>query len=308
MTTVWLPLLASVLLALAAPALHRRLTPQHGVLTLTALAVIAAGCWLLALGLLGATVVAAVPRLAGLGHWSLPALAAGDRVPTFVAVTAVALLAGHLLAAVRAVVERCHELLRAHRVVRAFPATTLVVLADAAPRAYAVGGLTGGRIAVTRGMLDALDDAERGAMLAHEQAHLDGRHHLLRLVVGLAATVDPLLRRLPRLVEQGTERWADEATAAATGDRRLVARALSRAALATLVAERPAVAPRPAFDGCDVPGRIAAMLAPAPRASLRPVVVSAVLAVAVLAATAGAAQDVDGMFDAAARVGPVAQG
>ncbi|MFF0725410.1 M56 family metallopeptidase [Streptomyces sp. NPDC004134] len=35
------------------------------------------------------------------------------------------------------------------------------------------------RIVVTQGALDALTDAELRAVLAHERAHLDGRHHLL---------------------------------------------------------------------------------------------------------------------------------
>ena len=53
----------------------------------------------------------------------------------------------------------------------------LTVLDDAGPDAYALPGRPGA-IVVTTGMLRALDPAEREVLLAHERAHLAGRHHL----------------------------------------------------------------------------------------------------------------------------------
>lgn len=301
---VGLPLAASALLALAAPILQRRLAPVSAVLTLTGLAVLAAGCRLVALGLLAVTAVAALPAWASLGHG--PFSSTPDRVPVAVALVAAALLLGHVRRVVPVAMRAGRQLHDAERVVRNAAPARLILLPDSAPQAFAVGGITGGRIAVSAGMLAALDVPERSAMLAHEQAHLDGHHHVLKLAVALAAAADPLLRRLPALVEQSTERWADETTATRVGDRRLVARALSRAALASLQQQR--AAPGEAFERCDVPGRVRALLQPAPSSSLRPAAVAALLALLVVGATAGAARDVDAMLDVARATGSAAPG
>jgi hypothetical protein len=85
---------------------------------------------------------------------------------------------------------------------------------------------------VTAGMREALDHAGRAALLAPERAHLAGFHHLYTSAARLAAAANPLLRPAARAVEYTVERWADEEAAAAVGDRRLVAHAIGRAALA----------------------------------------------------------------------------
>ncbi|BBY52723.1 hypothetical protein MARA_61910 [Mycolicibacterium arabiense] len=54
-------------------------------------------------------------------------------------------------------------------------------------------------IVVTRAALDALDDAQLGAVVAHERAHLRGRHHL---ILALTRSLSTLLPRL-RLFTQG---------------------------------------------------------------------------------------------------------
>ncbi|MFE4520086.1 M48 family metalloprotease [Kitasatospora sp. NPDC056783] len=88
------------------------------------------------------------------------------------------------------------------------------------------------RVVVSEGMLKALGPSERAVLFAHERAHLRGRHHVLSALVDLAAAVHPALARLEPALEFHLERWADEAAAAAVGDRGLAAAAIARAALA----------------------------------------------------------------------------
>jgi Zn-dependent protease with chaperone function len=42
-------------------------------------------------------------------------------------------------------------------------------------------------------LLEALDEPGRAALLAHECAHLAGRHHLFTTVAHLAAAANPVL-------------------------------------------------------------------------------------------------------------------
>jgi Zn-dependent protease with chaperone function len=68
------------------------------------------------------------------------------------------------------------------------------IVLDTAERAvYCVAGRPPA-IVVTRGALDALDDAQLAAVLAHERAHLSGRHHLLIAASRAVAVVTPRLR------------------------------------------------------------------------------------------------------------------
>ena len=152
-----------------------------------------------------------------------------------------------------------------------------------------------GRIVVSAGMLDVLDEHGRAALLAHERAHLTGRHHWFIGVARLAAAANPLVKPLASAVEYAVERWADESAAAAVGDRQVVARAIAKAAVAAKATSGRAAARLGAlgvtgsesggrgvrglgtivariFTGDDgglagagpVPRRVAALLAPAP--------------------------------------------
>ena len=142
----------------------------------------------------------------------------------------------------------------------------LAVVPAVEPFAYAVPGRPG-HIVVSQGMLRILDRDERRAMLAHEQAHLDLRHHRYLRGCAIAAHL-PLLAPVARATRHATERWADEVAAGAVGDRPLVARAVSRAALASADA---APAGRPAgLLGGGVAERVAGLLEdPPPRFDLR---------------------------------------
>ncbi|MFJ8861106.1 M56 family metallopeptidase [Streptomyces sp. NPDC102451] len=179
---------------------------------------------------------------------------------------------------------------------RALPGTTgpgatgdLALVPSPEPYAYALpaGRGRGGRVVVSTAMMDCLDARERDALVAHERAHLTGRHHRYLLVTQLAARANPFLLPLRTAVAYSTERWADEEAAYAVGSRRAVATAVGKAALFSHRPPGPAVLPAFAAAG-PVPRRVAALLDPEPSAGLWPPA-SAHLALAAVIATAGTA-------------------
>jgi Zn-dependent protease with chaperone function len=299
---VWLPLVLPLVAGPAARRLADALPPRIAAWLLAGSAAVLAGCSTAALALLAGAGALRLPPVAALGHLRLPVV--GDEVTVPAACAASALLALVAVAVVRAA--------RRHAVITGLARRTaardgsaagdLTVLQDAAPDAYALPGRPG-RIVVTTGMLRALDAEEREALLAHERAHLAGRHHLFLTVVALSAACHPALRVLGAPLAYALERWADEAAADAVGDRRLAARAIGRAALAAAPQPRPRVA-LSATAG-PVPRRVAALLAGAPVPLLRaraPRAIAAVLA-ACLALSAAcaleAAHDLHGSIEVA---------
>lgn len=68
------------------------------------------------------------------------------------------------------------------------------VLEHDVPLAYCVPGAGGGRVVVTTAALDALDERQLTAVLAHEHAHLDGRHDVVLFGADVAATAFPWVR------------------------------------------------------------------------------------------------------------------
>ncbi|CAM5264174.1 membrane protein [Streptomyces narbonensis] len=156
---------------------------------------------------------------------------------------------------------------RAGRALEGLPATSVVVLPDANPYAYALPGRKD-RVVVTTAMLATLTGPERRALFAHERAHLTARHHRFLLTVQLAARANPFLRPLRTAVTYTTERWADEEAATRIGSRRTVARAVGKAALISRGA--PAVTLAGFASAGPAPRRVAALLGPAPAARLWP--------------------------------------
>jgi Zn-dependent protease with chaperone function len=160
-----------------------------------------------------------------------------------------------------------------------------------------------GGIVVSTGMLHALPADERRVVLAHEAAHLAGRHHLHVQLADLAAAANPLLRSTSLGVRLAVEREADEAAATEVGDRRLAARAIARAGLAkagTTSHRHGAGVALAAADGF-VPQRARALLAPAPRPRRLLAAALVLLAAGTLVGTAAAAQRTDDSLDGAQR-------
>jgi len=154
---------------------------------------------------------------------------------------------------------RSYRVLRARR--RASAGTegrSLAVIDSIEPIAFAAPGKPG-CVVVSRGLLDALDVRERQVLLAHERAHLHHNHHRYLLSAELTGAIVPVLRPLARQIRFATERSADESAADAMGgDRRLVARAIARAAVARSVHAGLVGS----FGGGAVPLRASALIGP----------------------------------------------
>jgi Peptidase family M48 len=228
----YLPLVSPVIAALAARPLAERLPPRTASWVLT---VLAAGLALTSMGTLLAM--------------------AGDGLPV------ASLLGAGVAGAAYTSYQQVRALRTARRDARGLPGDgALAVVADDRLEAYAVPG----RVVVSTGLLAALNPAEHRVLLAHEMAHLTGRHHVFRAVVRVATAANPILWPLRRALWYSTERWADERAATAVGDRVMAARVIGKVALAD--GGRPAVrmgigAARPG----PVPRRVAALLRPPPR-------------------------------------------
>lgn len=296
--SIYIPLLVTVVLAVLAPRAARRPAPRPVAWFLACAALVTATGWLGSLALLAFTGFAQIPEVAEEGHWSVAALRAEDPVSLAVAaVSALTLAAGLVSLGVAAVRQGRHVRWARRESDRVPGDTELVVLDDEAPQAFALPGAPG-RIVVSRGMLRCLGDAEREALLAHERAHLRGRHHLFQTVWRLTAAVNPLLRPLAEAGGFVLERWADEEAAAHVGSRTVVARAVGRAALASVGASRPAAL---AATGGAVPQRVQALLAPPPARRALPFMAGALLLILCCASLANAASDSESLVESAER-------
>ncbi|EST29947.1 M56 family metallopeptidase [Streptomyces roseochromogenus] len=297
--SVYVPLAVTAVLTVCAPRLARRLAPRPAAWALACTALVTTVGWAGSLALLAFTGIAQIPEVAAEGRWSVPALRAEDPVLLDVAViSAFVLLAGTaslLLAAVR---QARHLLWARRECARLSGDSELVVVDDDTPHAFALPGAPG-RIVVSRGMLRCLDNEEREALLAHERAHLRGRHHVFQSLWRLAAALNPLLRPLAAAGGFALERWADEEAAARVGSRRVVARAVGRAALAS--SPRTASPPHLAVTGGPVPQRVRALLAPPPPRRTLPIAAGALLLTLCCAGLANATSDSDKMLDDAQR-------
>jgi beta-lactamase regulating signal transducer with metallopeptidase domain len=305
---VYLPLLIPLLAAAAARPLAARLEPREATWLLTAATVALAGCSTVALALLAASAAARVPALAALGDYSQTVVHRADHTSAVTGAVAAVVLTAVAVAVAVAFRHRARALAESYRrAARLHDDGTVVVVRGAAVQAYALPGWPG-RIVVSGRLLEALDEPGRAALLAHERAHLAGRHHLFTTVAHLAAAANPVLVPLARTVDYTVERWADEHAARVTGDRRLVAVTIGRVAMLATPSRRPAatlgmVGARSrrislAWAG-PVPRRVAALLGPPPRSRVLLMAV-AVLIVALTGASAlEAARDLHALLELA---------
>ncbi|WP_371786388.1 M56 family metallopeptidase [Streptosporangium subroseum] len=307
---VYLPLLLPVLAALAARPLTNRLNPKLATWLLTVSAVVLAAASSAALALLALAGLARIPLVDALGHWSTRVMQHDNPTALWIALIAGMLLTAAAVAAARIFWRRARTLLAAAAEAACLPGTgELVVMDDPAAEAFAMPGLPG-RIVVSTGMLQALDHAERDVLLAHERAHLAGRHYLFTAAAQLAAAANPLLQPLANAVAYTVERWADEHAAAVCGDRRRVARTVGKAALAaTRTGARPRfpasalgiLGRRPASPRTEgpVPRRVAALLTTPPDHRTLPLAATAAILLTAALCSLEAASDLDALFDLA---------
>lgn len=237
-----LPAAAALFVVVASGVVRRRLPPVAGVWVAVGLSLLSVSAVVAAL---------AMPSLAWLAHvewiaagigWCRTFAATHAAPPVWLGASATAALGALVMATWR-------TWRRDRREVPFAPSFTVV--GDERPLAYATDS---GEIVVSAAMLRSLDAGERRALLAHERSHVRHRHHRYLRVVN-AATWLPVLRGLRRQARFATERWADEDAAREIGDRRVVARAIARAALA-----EPAPVPGLALAGYGVKARVDALL------------------------------------------------
>jgi Zn-dependent protease with chaperone function len=141
---------------------------------------------------------------------------------------------------------------------RPAPALGAVLVEHPQPAAYCVAGRHP-TVVLTTGALQVLDPGQLDAVLAHERAHLAGRHHRLLAVARIGRLVLPflpLMRDADAQVARLVEMHADDA-AARTSDPRSLATAL--VALATAASPAPALA----AAATDAVQRIHRLLGPA---------------------------------------------
>ncbi|WP_066902695.1 M56 family metallopeptidase [Millisia brevis] len=139
------------------------------------------------------------------------------------------------------------------------PVDGVIWLDHPLPLAYSVAGRPG-YVVTSAGLTERLTDNERAAVLAHERAHLRGRHHHIVSVsetLAAALPVLPLFSRAPAAIRTLVELEADRRAARATDA------ATVRSALATL---SPEGQPAPAgvlTIGTQVATRLDALASPA---------------------------------------------
>lgn len=268
------PALLALAAGVVAGRFHRAMQPSAVALILTVLTTFVAAAVTGAVLVVAAATLAELPWLGERVEWCR-AIARDHTPPVWLGAAGLAALAAMSSSTVASI---CRLLPRNTR--EAGP--PIVVVSSDVATAYAVPGRHA-HVVVSTGMLDQLDADERRVLFAHERSHLRRHHHRYVRTTDVAAGVVPLLRPLHRHVRYATERWADEDAVTEVGDRRLVARAICRAALAT-----PAVASRAlAIAELGVPDRVNALLSEprVGRARVATAAITAALVVGVGAST-----------------------
>jgi Zn-dependent protease with chaperone function len=252
--TILVPLLGIVVALVSTGAVQRHLSPPAATRALTAVAVGSALGVTWGLTLVVFASIAAIPALTSLAGWCRVSYPDHHGAPLWMGLAAAGTTTVGLVRAVSTI--------RAHRLLdrRWRSDCPVEIIASHNPMAFAVPGRPG-TVVVSTGMLAALDQDERDAMLAHEHAHLAHHHHRYVRCTEVAAAIIPLLHPIVTRVRFATERWADEDATAWVPNRRVVATAVARAALASSPSRSMAM------GGVGVQARVEALLVPRPLAS-----------------------------------------
>jgi len=304
MTAALLVLGYTLAVAWSVPVLLSRLT-RHGISARLGLA-----AWLTAMASVLASAGAAVALLAGAAIAGLPQLAeavcrsvagractpvvyrsAAFEVPLGAAAIAATLAAAVLAWRYGRALQRAGRRTRAHAEAARITGRRLPVDGDGAAMvldapqraAYCVPGRPAA-IVLTSGALAVLDRAQLGAVLAHERAHLAGRHHLLiSLSRGLATSFPgvPVFTRGTGELIRLTELCADDAAARRSGRPALVAALLAMGTGAAVPA------PALAVTSGAVTARVHRLLDPPGRGRHAPYGVALAAVMLLLAAASG---------------------
>lgn len=244
------PLLTAMAIAVGVAALHRRVRPQLSAALLTGGILAVAVAVLPTLVVLSVGFLSHLPVLGGGFEWCRVLLGFHASVNPWLGAAASAVLAIGIVRTVRS--------LRAWRRNRCAESGPIALVTSDDWFAYSLPG-PGRRIAVSSGLVDALEGDELEVVLAHERGHALHRHDRQLLAAELVACLVPPVEWLRRRLRFALERWADEeAVIAAGGDREHVALTLAKVALGP--SDMPqAVA---AFNGLGVTARVEALLRP----------------------------------------------
>ena len=251
-----LPAIAALAVGVPAAGPHRRLHPSVGA---RALALATAALTLAvtaAVATLAVGFLSAIPWVREHLTWCNSLYRTHDQIPAWTGVPATVALGAMIVVGTRA-----YRQARLGLWAAAEPGPQIRIVGDNRPDAYAIGGRCG-HIVVSTGMLAALDGAERRVLLAHERSHLRHRHHRYIALALVSKASVPILGFLTGRLRLAVERWADEDAAAEVGDRRLVARAIVRAALAK--SDYPTGPALLGLGHLGVRARVDALLLPAP--------------------------------------------
>ncbi len=255
--TVLLPLLGVTAMAVMVTTVHRRLPAVIASRVVAITLIVTTSAALPTLWILGFGYLAHAPYNGAAFGWCVEVFRSHGRIAPLIGIPSLALA---VIGAVRAA-----RVLRTHHRLRNDHPGSVEVTRNDQPFAFTLPG-RGGRVVVSTGLIELLDDDECAVVIAHEHAHARYRHDRYLLVAKLASTTIPMLRPLASRLQFSLERWADEAAVKACGDRHFVARTLGKVALHGAV---PVGAL--GFTGLGVPARVVALFGPpavAPRSSL----------------------------------------
>ena len=237
-TALWL-VLYGAFLAYSAPSVLRRMTrggisPRMGVAAWLATIVATLAAWVAALVLVliattesirDHSAVTLCLELFGFSdHTALPGRTGSIAliITGLLISCVVTVRVGRSFARLRA---RSHEHAHAARIIgRPTEHADVVVVEAGRPAAYCVVGRPNA-IVVTSAAIDSLDCVQLKAILAHEDAHISGRHHYILMVLrALAVTLPylPIFARAHGAVAELLEMCADDAAARRVGSRPLL--------------------------------------------------------------------------------------
>ena len=237
----FVPLMVALALAVAVTAVHRRLPPVLAARTVLVTMTVVLGAGLPALWIASLGYLADAPLVGSRFRWCAEALGGHHPIPPAVGFVATSISAGGAW--------RLWRVLRVHRRLRRDATGAVEIASDERAFAFTLPG-RGGQVVLSTGLVDLLDDSERGVVLAHEEAHARHRHDRYLLTAKLAASAIPFLHPLASRLRFSLERWADETAVQQCGDRRLVADTLAKVAMNQLPA-----AGMLGFNGLGVPPR-----------------------------------------------------